>query len=233
MATRTGSGVRLFLDSADREAWRRWLPSGLFFGVTTNPTILDAAGLRCTHAVLAELVRDALQHGLEEIQLQSWGTETEALVENGLALAALSPRIVVKVPITFEGILAVSSLRKAGIRTTLTAVYAPHQALSASAAGADYVAPYFGRIGDLGRDALAELRAMHAILQACGRPTRLLVASIRSVHDLALLAASGLDTFTFGAKVAEALFDDPDTIRAAAQFEATAARSGRPGPASH
>lgn len=220
----TRPGVRLFLDSADRGAWERWLPTGLFFGVTTNPTILDAAGLRCTLPVLTDLVRDALGQGFEEVQVQSWGTETGNLIRNGLAVAALSPRVVIKVPVTLDGVRAVSELHRAGVRTTLTAVYAAHQALIAAASGADYVAPYFGRIGDLGRDALAEIRSMRAILQASGRPTRLLVASLRTAEDLALLAASGVDTFTFGAKVAEAMFAVPDTIAASAQFEATAAR---------
>ena len=217
-------GVRLFLDSADRGAWERWLPTGLFFGVTTNPTILDAAGLRCTMPVIGDLVRDALGHGIEEIQVQSWGTETGRLIRNGLAVAALSPRVVIKVPVTFEGVRAVSELHKAGVRTTLTAVYAAHQALTAAAADADYVAPYFGRIGDLGRDALAEIGRMLAILRASGRGTRLLVASIRSAEDLARLAAIGVDTFTFGAKVAEAMFADADTSADASQFEAVAAR---------
>ncbi len=216
-------GLRLFLDSAERAAWERWLGTGLFFGVTTNPTILDAAGLRCTLPVIGELVRDALAHGIEEIQVQSWGTECAALLRHGLEVAALSPRVVVKVPATLEGVRAVASLHRAGVRTTLTAVYAPHQALIAAAAGCDYVAPYFGRIGDAGRDAPAALRSMQAILQGAGRTTRLLVASLRRPEDLALLAAGGIGGFTFGARVAEAMFAVAETIAAASQFEATAA----------
>ena len=216
-------GLRLFLDSADRAAWERWLGTGLFFGVTTNPTILDAARLRCALPVIAELVRDALAYGIEEIQVQSWGSEADRLVRHGLELAALSPRVVVKVPATLHGVRAVSSLHRAGVRTTLTAVYAPHQALIGAAAGCDYVAPYYGRIGDAGRDAAAALRDMHAILQGAGRTTRLLVASLRQPEELALLAAGGIDGFTFGARVAEAMFDVADTLAASSQFEATAA----------
>jgi len=216
-------GPRLFLDSADRSEWAALLPSGLFYGVTTNPTILAAANLGCTLPTLAQLVRDALARGVTEIQVQSWGSSAARLTENGLALARLSPRLVVKVPITFDGIQAVASLHSAGVRTTLTAVYSAHQALTAAAAGAAYVAPYHGRIGDLGRDGLAEIGAMRRILANTASPTRLLVASIRSPADLAALAASGADTFTISPKVARALFDDPDTIAAASQFEATAA----------
>ena len=217
--------LRLFLDSADRDAWQRWLPTGLFHGVTTNPTILAAAGLTCTLEVIAGLVDDALAHGIEEIQVQSWGTRAEMLVQNGLALSALSPRLVVKVPITLDGIHAVAALHRNGVRTTLTAVYAAHQALTAAAAGSAYAAPYFGRIGDRGGDALAEIAQMQAILRASNSATRLLVASIRNADDLARLAAIGLNTFTFGAKVAEDLFAVEDTRTASAQFEANAART--------
>ena len=214
----------MFLDSAERGAWRRWLPTGLFYGVTTNPTILAAAGLACTLGVIADLVDDALAHGIEEIQVQSWGTHAEMLVQNGLALSALSPRLVVKVPITLDGIHAVAALHRNGVRTTLTAVYAAHQALTAAAAGSAYAAPYFGRIGDSGRDAVAEIAQMQAILRASNSATRLLVASIRSADDLARLAAIGLATFTFGAKVAEDLFAVEDTRAASARFEATASK---------
>ncbi|RUT25122.1 transaldolase [Asaia sp. W19] len=217
-------GLRLFLDTADRAALRRWLPTGLFHGVTTNPTILDRSGLHSSIEDIAPLMREILGYGVPEVQAQCWGTETEALVETGLALAALDPRLVVKVPITEKGIRAVSILHGHGVRTTLTAVYAAHQALTAAAAGADYVAPYFGRIGDSGQDAPGILKTMHQILLASGRATRLLVASLRRADDLALLAAMGCDTFTFSPVVAEQLFSESLTIDAAAAFEKTAAR---------
>ncbi len=76
----------------------------------------------------------------------------------------------------------------------------------------------------MGRDAMAEMRAMTAILRAAGGRTRLLVASIRTAEDLAALAAAGMDTFTFGPPVADAMFNDPATVEAAAAFEAAAAR---------
>jgi len=218
------AGLRLFLDTADRAAWDRWLPTGLFYGVTTNPTILERAGLKCRLPVLADVVRDSLRHAIAEAQVQTWGVQTESLVENGRALAALDRRVVVKVPATLAGVRAAAALHRSGVRTTLTAVYAAHQALIGAAAGCDYVAPYFGRIGDAGRDAMAEMAAMTAILAASARPTRLLVASIRTPADLAMLAAAGVNTFTIGPAVAEALFDVQATSDAAAEFEAAASR---------
>ncbi len=218
------SGLRLFLDTADRAAWERWLPTGLFYGVTTNPTLLERAGLGCRLPVLADIVHDALHYGVGEVQVQTWGGDTEPLVENGRALAALDRRVVVKVPVTLAGVRAAAALRRLGVRTTLTAVYAAHQALIGAAAGADYVAPYFGRIGDSGRDATAEISAMLAILAVSARPTRLLVASLRTPVDVARLAAAGVNTFTIGPAVAQALFDVQATLDAAAEFEAAAAR---------
>lgn len=217
------SGLRLFLDTADMAEWQRWLSTGLFHGVTTNPTILAKAGLRSTLPILTEIVEEALKYPIQEVQAQCWGTETAALVETGRALAALDPRVVVKVPVTLEGVHAVSILHGYGIRTTLTAVYTAHQALTAAAAGSDYVAPYFGRIGDAGGDASQVLKSMQAILKASGVHTRLLVASLRSAEDLATLAATGINTFTFGPLVAEELFADQHTADAAAAFEQAAA----------
>ncbi|NVN03490.1 MULTISPECIES: transaldolase family protein [Asaia] len=216
-------GVRLFLDTADRAALARWLPTGLFHGVTTNPTILDRAGLRSSFDDIAPLMQEILTYPVQEVQAQCWGTETDALIETGLALAALDPRLVVKVPITENGIRAVAALHARGVRTTLTAVYVAHQALTAAASGADYVAPYFGRINDSGRDALAVISEMQAILGSTGTTTRLLVASLRHAEDMARLASLGCDTFTFSPVVAEQLFSDPQTIEASAVFEATAA----------
>ena len=211
--------MRLFLDSADRRAWDRWLLTGMFHGVTTNPTLLQRAGLTSTLATAAELVQHAIGLGVREIQVQTWGNETARLLANGLALAGIDSRVVVKVPVTLDGVRAARALHEAGVRTTLTAVYAQHQAVTAAAIGSDYAAPYFGRIGDMGRDAMAEMRAMSAVLRAGGGRTRLLVASIRTTDDLAALAAAGMDTVTVGPPVAEAMFADAATAQAAAAFE--------------
>ena len=214
--------IRLFLDTADKAAWRSWLPTGLFHGVTTNPTLLAAAGIPCDLGALAPLVEAAFGFGASEVQVQTFGRSPEALERNGRAIAALDPRIVVKVPITREGIVTASRLSADGIRITLTAVYAAHQALTAAAIGADYAAPYLGRMNDAGRDGIAEIVAMREMTAASGSAMRILVASLRTPEDLARLAARGLDTFTFSPKVAAMLFADPLTEAAAEAFEVAA-----------
>jgi transaldolase len=190
--------------------------------VTTNPTLLARAGLRCDMETIRELVRAAFTFDIEELHVQTWGGSAEAMLKRGREIAALDPRIVVKVPITLEGVAVVRALRTAGIRTTFTALYAQHQAFTAALIEAEYAAPYLGRISDAGRDGLAEVVAMHAILRACESSTRLLVASIRTAADLGPLARAGLDTFTIGERVASELFADPDTTAATAAFEAAA-----------
>jgi len=215
--------LRLLLDSADPAAWAEWLSSGLFRGVTTNPTLLRRAGQTCDLSNLAVLTRQALDHGVQELHLQAWGTD---LLGCGRALAQLAPgRIWVKLPITRAGAAAAHALIAEGWPVTFTACYEPSQVLLAAALGADYIAPYLGRITDQGRDGHAALIRMQRILDGLAAPVqassalRLLVASLRSPDDLARLAAEGLDTFTISPAIAAQLFAVEPTLAAADQFE--------------
>ncbi|BCP51674.1 putative transaldolase [Kaistia sp. 32K] len=213
---------RLFLDTADRAAWDAWLPTGLFHGITTNPTLLAAAGVPNSLAELKGLSTFAFASGVQEFQAQTWGRTSEALTANGRRIAELDARIVVKVPITREGAIAAAVLKAEGVRITMTAVYAAHQAVTAAALGADYVAPYLGRMNDAGRDGFAEIAAMQEIARGAGSPMRVLVASVRSSDDLVRLGRLGVDTFTFSPAVAAALFAEALTDAAAEAFERAA-----------
>jgi transaldolase len=217
-------GLRLFLDSADPDQWQRWLPLGLFHGVTTNPTLLRRAGQPCTIAGLALLSERALALGCREVHLQTWGSSAEILQRRGLELAALAPgKVVVKVPISEAGSQAARALIEAGASVTFTACYEVPQVLVAAALHAAYIAPYLGRISDLGRDGEAELIAMQRCLSGLGSSTRLLVASLRDASELGRLAAAGLDTFTISPAIAAGLFASTATAAAAAAFEVDAA----------
>jgi len=215
--------LRLLLDSADPAAWAEWLPSGLFRGVTTNPTLLRRAGQPCSLEHLALLTARAIDGGVQELHLQAWGSD---LLACGRALFALAPgRIWVKLPITRAGAAAARSLIAEGCPVTFTACYEPAQVLLAAALGADYIAPYLGRITDLGRDGHAQLIRMQRIVDGIahsaqeGLQLRLLVASLRSTEDLARLAAEGLNTFTISPAIAAELFAVEPTLAAAVQFE--------------
>ena len=216
--------LRLFLDSADPQAWQQWLPSGLFHGVTTNPTLLRRAGIRCSVPQLAQLTAAVLALGAQELHLQAWGLDQTAILSCGRDLAALAPgRVIVKLPVTAAGTAAARQLINEEVPITFTACYEAHQVLIAAALGSRYIAPYLGRISDLGRDGAAELVAMNRCLRGSGSLVRLLVASLRRPEEMGQLAAAGLDTFTISPEVAAALFHCPDTETAAARFERDAA----------
>lgn len=218
--------IRLFLDTAKVDEWETWLPVGLFYGVTTNPLLLERAGVTCTVDALANLVEKALALGASEVQLQTWGDSSEALFERGQALARLDPSVVVKVPITQAGTPAAAKLVQAGVRVTLTGVYAVHQVLIGAAIGAAYVAPYLGRITDAGHDGQKMLAQMQQALKGVQSPTRMLTASIRDVADIAELAAAEVDTFTFSSAIAAQFFNVPPTLAATADFERAAKAVG-------
>ncbi|MBE9066916.1 transaldolase [Leptolyngbya cf. ectocarpi LEGE 11479] len=220
------TNLRLYLDTADIAAWETWLPTEIFYGVTCNPLLLEQAQVPCTLGSLTQLATTAFELGAQEVQLQAWGETKQALIATGQALAKIDPRVVVKVPITQLGTIAAAALIAADIRVTMTAVYEVPQILIAAALGADYAAPYLGRINDAGGNGRKALAQMQHVLNGVQSSTRILAASIRDVNDLAYLAAQGLDTFTFAPRIATALFASEQTAAATAAFEWAAEAMG-------
>lgn len=214
--------MHLFLDTADLAHWQHWLPLGVFNGITTNPTLLARSQVPCTIESLKTLAQQGFDLGAQEIHLQAWGREPEVLYRHGKALAQIDDRVVVKVPITQAGCKAAAQLVSADIRVTMTGVYARHQVLLATSLGAEYAAPYLGRITDLGRNGREDLAQMQQALNGVGSSMKLLVASIRAVEDIVFLATQGLDTFTVSDAIATALFEVEATTQAAEAFEQAA-----------
>jgi transaldolase len=213
------SKLRLYIDSSDRAEWERFLPTGLFYGVTTNPKLLYQIGMPCTVENLASLAETAFELGAREIHLQVWGSETTSMLAVGRELAAIDARVSVKVPITEAGILVARQLIEEGTQVTLTAVHAAVQLLPVIALGAAYAAPYMGRMSDAGLDGPGEVLAMQQMINRLQSPTRLLVASIRQLSDLANLAQHDVDTFTLLPPLLEEMLNNPLTIKAADDFE--------------
>jgi|GEM_PF-77059 len=225
------TGPRLFLDSALLADWERFLPLGLFQGVTTNPLLLERAGQECSLANLERMTRRAVSLGAREIHLQTWGRTPEELIHNGSQLALMSGLgvdVCVKVPATEMGWRVAEGLTRSGCFVTMTAVYNPGQVLAAAGFQAAYAAPYLGRLNDAGRDGLAAVLAMRDVLLGTRSETRLLVASLRSAELVIKLAGLGLDTFTFGAPVAADLLQEGLTDEAAADFQRAADAMGPP-----
>lgn len=207
--------VHLYIDSADRQHTESLLATGLFAGVTTNPTILQRASVGV--ADIPAIHRWATAAGAREVFFQAWGTDTETLVRRGLRLRELGEEVVVKFVATRAGTAACAALAARGIPTLLTAVYDPGQAMVAAAAGATYIAPYLRRLNDAGRDGFASVVAMQEILAGTG--TKVLLASIPDVPAMVMLARQGVSHFTMAPAIAEAFFTDPLTAEAEETFE--------------
>lgn len=209
--------MRLFLDSANITQLQSLLSTGAFYGVTTNPLILKENGL--SPLELPSFVKATLQAGAREVYLQAWGQQVEDLLQCAHSLARLDERVVVKLPATQEGLSVASRLAVEGVRTCITAVYTPFQALLASAVDAAFVAPYLGRLNDSGRDGYAIIAKMAEALRCIGSATEILAASIRSTADLVTLAQKGVRCITFSVPIAERLFQEPMTLEATQAFE--------------
>ena len=215
----TSSGLRLYVDSAEEKDWRYYLPTGIFYGVTTNPKLLNQTGIGFTIDRLAKLAQTAFELGANEIHLQAWGCEMEQMLKIARELARIDQRVMVKVPITPAGILCARKLIAEGSNVTMTAVHSAQQVLIAIALGADYAAPYLGRMTDAGLNGIEEVTSMGRIVAAMDSPLRLLVASIRQTADLKTLAERGLNTFTLLPKIIEDLFENELTRQAIISFE--------------
>ncbi|KAJ1462191.1 hypothetical protein M885DRAFT_506326 [Pelagophyceae sp. CCMP2097] len=217
---------RFFLDSADRATLDELLPTGLFYGVTCNPSILAKDGVKCDYESVAKLAHHAIDQGSHEVMIQAWGGTVERFEESAFGVLGAVQRdadkVVIKLPLTRDGIVAGRLLLAEGVKVCMTACYAKHQALTAGALGATYLAPYFGRMTDGGKDGLAECLAMESTLRQMRAPTRLLVASLRDVQALFDVSAVGSDA-TFSPAVARALLSYGETEAAAAVFEQAAA----------
>jgi TalC/MipB family fructose-6-phosphate aldolase len=211
--------VALYIDSADRDLIAAVWASGVFAGVTTNPTILDRAGLG--QRDVPELHKWLSDLGVGTVYVQVLGRTRDEMLRHADELRSIGP-VTIKVPATAEGYAAARVLVEQGVPVLLTAVYHPVQALIARDCGIQGVAPYVGRMTDAGRDGVASVIAMQ---QAIGtEPTRILAASLRSADDIARLAAAGVPDFTLGGELARAVLDDDLTRSAVEEFEAAAAR---------
>lgn len=219
--------LRLYIDSVDSQDWAAYLPTGLFYGVTTNPKLLAEGGFDFEVSKLGILAENAFEQGAQEIHLQVWGTGFEDMLAVGLELGRISERVRVKVPVTPEGLRCASQLIRSGMGVTLTALHAAEQALLAAALSADYAAPYLGRMNDGGLNGLEEIICMQRILDNQGSSTRLLVASIRRINDLVTLSENGLSTFTLLPSLIEELLQNDLTDLATASFQDAVEGSSR------
>ncbi len=213
--------MKILVDSADLDAIRDALRTGLVAGVTTNPTLLRRAGV--SRSGVPALARAAVAAGAGEVHLQAYAEDTPGMIREGLGFVEIDPtRIHVKLVATAAGYSAAAALAARGVSVTLTAVYTLNQALAAQSVGARSIAIYLGRMRDAGADAMELAGRMQELLQAQGASVGILAASIRDPSELAELAIRGVASATVAPAILAGLLDSEATTRDGAIFTADA-----------
>lgn len=207
--------MKFFLDTANVDEIRAYQDLGIVDGVTTNPTLLarekDKGDFRDILKEICEIV-DGPVNG------EVVGETHADMFEEGMKLARLHENIVVKVPMTMEGMKTVHALSKEGIQTNVTLIFSGNQALIAAKAGANYVSPFIGRIDDTGHFGIELIRDIMTIFANYGLECECLAASLRSPTHVLECATAGAHIATMPFKVLEAMFKHPLTDRGIAQF---------------
>ena len=215
--------MRLYLDTANSVDWEDFMPTGAFYGITTNPLLTKKLGLNYGEIAWEEMVSKAAELGAKEFHVQIYGDAKRALsfAEHVYGLGQASNiECVIKIPLTFEGISLAPKIKEFGAKILMTACYEPKQMITACALKADYVAPYFGRMLDAGLDAMANMQ----IIEKIARKNKCtpVVASLRNAKQILEIAEMGHDCFTISPEVARDLFDSQLTEEASFAFETAA-----------
>lgn len=198
--------MRIFLDTANIDEIRQGVEWGIVDGVTTNPTLIAKEGAEFEKRIkeICELVQGPVS--AEVISLK-W----EEMVEEARKLASIDEYVVVKIPMTPDGIRAVKVLSAEGIKTNVTLVFSANQALLAAKSGATYVSPFIGRIDDNGNDGLKLLEEIMQIYSNYGFETEVIAASVRHPMHVVEAAMIGVDIATIPFDVLKKMFIHPLT----------------------
>lgn len=212
--------MKFFLDTANVDEIREAAALGVLDGVTTNPSLVAKEG-RDFIQVLKEIV--SLVNG--PISAEVTTTDPEEMVEQGRDLAKIHPNIVVKLPLTLEGLKACKRLRSEDIRTNVTLCFSASQALMAAKAGASYVSPFIGRLDDISHDGMDLIRQIRVIYDNYDFETQILAASIRHPIHVVEAALAGSDVATIPFSVLKQLIKHPLTESGQEKFLADWAKS--------
>ncbi|MGH1661374.1 fructose-6-phosphate aldolase [Enterococcus avium] len=198
--------MKFFLDTANVEEIKRINQLGLVDGVTTNPTIISKEG-RDFKEVITEIC------GLVDgpVSAEVIALDTENMVKEARDIATWADNIVVKIPMTEDGLRAVNILSKEGIKTNVTLVFTVAQGLMAAKAGATFVSPFVGRLDDIATDSLALISTLKKVLTQYGYQTEIIAASIRSLKHVEDVAELGSDIATIPGTLFPKLWSHPLT----------------------
>ncbi|MCG9967903.1 fructose-6-phosphate aldolase [Pelotomaculum terephthalicicum JT] len=198
--------MKLFIDTANVEEIREAYALGVICGVTTNPSLIAKEGRN-----FAEVVREIAAIVDGPISAEVVGTEASAMVEEALELSAIHPNIVIKVPMTAEGLKATSILAEKGVRTNVTLIFSANQALLAARAGAAFVSPFVGRLDDISQDGIELICDIVDIFDRYALATEIIAASIRHPVHVTAAAKAGSHIATVPYKVIMQMLKHPLT----------------------
>lgn len=208
--------MKFFIDTANVEDIRKANDMGVICGVTTNPSLIAKEG-RVFEEVIAEIA--SIVDGPISGEVKATTTDAEGMIKEGREIAKIHPNMVVKIPMTVEGLKAVKVLAAEGIKTNVTLIFTANQALLAARAGAAYVSPFLGRLDDIsvrGVDLISEIAEIFAV---AGVDTEIIAASVRNTIHVTDCALAGADIATVPYKVIEQMTHHPLTDAGIKKFQ--------------
>ena len=207
--------MRFFIDTANVEEIRKAAKMGLICGVTTNPSLIAKEGRD-----FSEVIQEITQIVDGPISGEVISLDAAAMIEEGRQIAKIHPNMVVKIPMTEEGLEAVSVLSREGVKTNVTLIFSSTQALLAARAGATYVSPFLGRLDDISTDGLQLIADIAEIFSVHEIETQIIAASIRHPMHVIECAKLGAHIATVPYKVFQQMIQHPLTTAGIDKFMA-------------
>lgn len=215
--------MKFFIDTANLEQIRQAHEMGILDGVTTNPTLMSKEGVKGKEQIFDHYRKIcAIVDG--PVSAEVFATDYDGMVHEGEELAAIDPKITVKLPCTKDGIRAVKYFAQKGIATNCTLVFSVGQALLAAKAGATFVSPFIGRLDDISEDGIAVVAQIVKVYRTYGFKTQVLAASIRHTNHIIRCLEIGADVATCPLKAIEGLLNHPLTDKGLDIFVKDAAK---------
>ena len=209
--------MRFFVDTANVEDIKKANDMGVICGVTTNPSLIAKEGRDFTE-VIKEIT--TIVDGPISGEVKATTTDAEGMIAEGREIAAIHPNMVVKIPMTVEGLKAVKVLSEEGIKTNVTLIFTPAQAILAARAGATYVSPFLGRLDDISSMGVTLIEEIVQIFDNYDLDTEIICASVRNPIHVIDCALAGADIATVPYKVIEQMTKHPLTDQGIEKFKA-------------
>ena len=209
--------MRFFIDTANVDDIRKANDMGVICGVTTNPSLIAKEG-RDFNEVIKEIT--SIVDGPISGEVKATTTGAEGMIKEGREIAAIHPNMVVKIPMTVEGLKATKVLSSEGIKTNVTLIFTANQALLAARAGATYVSPFLGRLDDISQPGIDLIETIAEMFSVAGLDTQIIAASVRNPIHVTDCALAGADIATVPYKVIEQMTKHPLTDQGIEKFQA-------------